>query len=428
MRQPELPIHTGRGTPGGDLLRRYWQPVVLSRALKRNAPQPVRVLGEELVLYRGEDGAPALVGLRCPHRRADLSYGRIDGNGLRCLYHGWLFDAKGRCVEQPGEPEGGRHRDRVRMPAYPCVERAGAVWAYLGEGEPPLFPNYPVLSAPDDLGFVFRWHARCNYLQGNEGNVDPVHTSYLHAFRAAPDAASDELRTGRTQQIFGADTAPTIAVRDTRIGLRLLTERKLPAGKRLLRVTNFVMPNACAIGGAETPFGRGGASMFWHVPIDDTSHWRYEFTFHSKVRLPREQMEARYLEEADAEGMPRRQAENRYLQNRDEMDRYYAGMGITFPVHDLFITESQGEILDRSEEHLVSSDVAIARSRRLLLEALGQIAAGQDPRGVVRDPAENDFRDLLVLSEEIGTDEDADAFCTKLEAQNIYEIKPELRP
>ena len=247
MKSFELPVHTGPGTPGGALLRRYWQPIALARHLKANAPQPVKVMGEELVLYRDEQGAPALIGLRCAHRRADMSYGRIEDGGLRCVYHGWLFDARGRCIEQPGEPEGGRHRDRVRMPAYPCVERAGAIWAYLGPGEPPPFPNYPVLAAPDDLRFTFRWHSNCNYLQANEGNIDPVHTSYLHGFSASPEAGSDALRTGRTQRLFGADTAPTISVRDTRTGLRLLTERRLPSGKRLLRVTNFVMPNACAI-------------------------------------------------------------------------------------------------------------------------------------------------------------------------------------
>jgi phenylpropionate dioxygenase-like ring-hydroxylating dioxygenase large terminal subunit len=419
----QLPIRTGPGTPGGDLLRRYWQPVALSHHLLHNAPQAVRILGEDLVLFRGEDGRPGLLGIKCAHRRADLSYGRVEDGGLRCVYHGWLFDRGGRCLQQPGEPEGGRNRDRIRQPAYPCVERGGAVWAYMGPGEPPLFPGYPALTVPDELRFTFRWHSNCNYLQANEGNVDPVHTSYLHHFDPGPARGLDALRTGLTQDVFGVDTAPTLEVRETRFGLRVFTERRLAApGKKLLRVTNFVMPNACAIGGAETPFGRGGASMFWHVPIDDTSHYRYEFTFHSKVRLPKEEMERAYRAELDADGMPRRQAHNRYLQRREDMDSSYLGMGIVFPAHDLFITESQGAILDRSEEHLVSSDVAIVRARRMLSEALSAVAAGRDPCGVLREPSQNAFRDLLVLSETIDTRTDPDKFCAALEAEEIYAV------
>src|SRR3982750_1466467 len=131
-----LLTRTGRGTPCGELLRRYWQPAALSEELPAGgAPLPGRLLGEDLVLFRDEQGRPGLLGLHCPHRGADLSYARLEDGGLRCLYHGWLFDVSGQCLEQPGEPAGSTFCQRVRHTAYPCLEAAGIIFAYLGPGE-----------------------------------------------------------------------------------------------------------------------------------------------------------------------------------------------------------------------------------------------------------------------------------------------------
>src|SRR5438874_12561532 len=139
---------TDPGTPGGELMRRYWQPVALSEQLPAGgAPVPLRIMGEDLVLFRdpsagsGQAGQPGLLGLHCAHRGADLSYGRLEDGGLRCIYHGWLYDIHGRCIDQPGELGGGMQRDMIRQPSYPCVERAGTIFAYMGPGEPPLFPQ-----------------------------------------------------------------------------------------------------------------------------------------------------------------------------------------------------------------------------------------------------------------------------------------------
>ncbi|MSQ52921.1 MAG: phthalate 4,5-dioxygenase [Betaproteobacteria bacterium] len=426
-RLAELPVHTGPGTAGGDLLRRYWQPIALcSDVVEGGAPLPLKIMSEDLVLFRGGDGRVGLLGLHCSHRQADLSYGRVEDGGLRCVYHGWVFDVNGRCLQQPAEPVGGAHRDRVKHLSYPCLECGGAIWTYMGPGEAPLFPAYPAINAPEEYRFTYRWHSNCNYLQANEGNIDPIHTSYLHAFQTEEEARHDALRTGITQDIFGLDTAPRLSVRDARWGLRLLTERRIPeSGKILLRVTNFVMPNGCAIGGAETPFGAGGASMFFHVPIDDTSHYRMEFTFHSKAALPRAVMAARYHDEVDERGLPKRKPENRYLQNREEMKRSYLGMGRNFPSHDLFVTESQGAIMDRDAENLVSSDLAIVRSRRLLAEAMEAVRAGRDPLGVDRDKSKNDYRDLLVLTETIEADADVDAYIRSMQERDIYQLDRE---
>jgi phthalate 4,5-dioxygenase len=173
--------HTDRGTPAGELLRRYWTPAALSEELPPGgAPIPVRLLGEDLVLFRDEQGRPGLLGLHCAHRGADLSYGRLEDGGIRCLYHGWLYDIQGRCLEQPGEPAGSTFHERVRQTAYPCRERSGVIFAYLGPSAPPLLPNYEFLTVPDEHVFAIKLFSACNYLQGHEGNVDLLHLSFLH--------------------------------------------------------------------------------------------------------------------------------------------------------------------------------------------------------------------------------------------------------
>jgi phenylpropionate dioxygenase-like ring-hydroxylating dioxygenase large terminal subunit len=148
----ELLTHVGPGTPAGELMRRYWQPAALSTDLPPGgAPIPVRLFGEDLVLYRAEDGAPGLLGIHCAHRGADLSYGRLEDGGLRCIYHGWLYDSAGRCLEQPGEPAGSTFHERVRQLAYPCVEKGGIILTYMGPGEPPLVPGYEFLEVSRSL-------------------------------------------------------------------------------------------------------------------------------------------------------------------------------------------------------------------------------------------------------------------------------------
>ena len=146
-------------------MRRYWQPAALSDELPiAGAPRPVRLLGEELVLFRDEQDQPGLIGLRCPHRGADLSYGRLEDGGLRCIYHGWLFDRQGTCLEQPGEPAGSTFHQRIKQPAYPCQEVGGIIFGYLGPGAAPLLPAYEFLTVPDEQRYVTKALHECNYL------------------------------------------------------------------------------------------------------------------------------------------------------------------------------------------------------------------------------------------------------------------------
>ena len=184
--QNELLTRTGPGTPGGALMRRYWQPVALAEELDNPRPvKPVRLLGQDLVLFRDEAGRLGLFDRHCCHRGADLAFGRLENGGLRCPFHGWLYDTSGACLEQPAEPEGSDLHRRVQQPAYPCTERNGMIFAWLGdnarEAAPPL-PDLDCFAAPEAYSFAWKGWWECNWLQALEVGIDPAHASFLHRF------------------------------------------------------------------------------------------------------------------------------------------------------------------------------------------------------------------------------------------------------
>lgn len=406
---------TGPNTPGGALLRRFWQPVALSKEFPAgSAPRHHRIMSEDLALFRDDQGRPGLLGLRCPHRNADLSYGRAEDGGLRCPYHGWLFDVTGKCLEQPNVPLEHRRSEQIRQKAYPCIERGGIVWTYMGPGEPPEFPAYPFIDAPEGHVFAMQWHSACNYLQGVEGNIDPSHTSFLHRVTQQNEA------THATMTGFKADTAPRLSVVETSFGLRLLAERTIDErGTVMLRSSNYLLPNAASANGSEAALGLGGCSILWHVPIDDTSHFRFEVVYHAKKALPIDEYEAGYRAEIDETGMRRRTLANRFLQDREEMNgRTFAGVGFSFPIHDLFVTESMGGISDHRTEHLTASDVAIGRARRELLRAIEQLEVGDDTQPRNRSSSLDDFVTFTAVIDK-GTD--IRQFAADLAKRGIYQ-------
>jgi phthalate 4,5-dioxygenase len=397
-----LLTRTGPKTPAGELLRRYWQPVALAEELPAGGPpRTVRIMGEELVLFRDDHGRPGLLGLHCSHRGTDLSYGRIEDGGLRCLYHGWLYDISGCVIEQPGEPGGGAHRGEIRHRAHPCRESGGIIFTYMGPGDPPLLPNYEFLNVPANQRCVTKALYRCNYLQGNEGNIDPVHLSFLHQYLSEAKPPLQRVVPGSEatdNTLLKKDIAPTIDIELTDFGLRIYSSRESEPGKRYLRITNFVMPNLSAFGGSTV--GEGYATH-WHVPIDDVSHWKYIFMFSRERPLPEELIQKNRADLTPDYQLARK-GSNRYQQDRDSMaTKSFTGMGFNFQAHDAFATESQGAIQDRTQEHLVTSDKAIVGARKLLLKAIADLGEGRDPQHVVRDPQSNSFLHLQVFSEVI---------------------------
>lgn len=390
---------TDSGTPCGELMRRYWQPAALTEELPPGgAPVSVRLLGEDLVAFRDDQGRPGLLGLHCSHRGADLSYGRVEDGGLRCIYHGWLYDIHGKCLDQPGEPGGGEHRGSIRHPAYPCVEKAGVVFAYLGPGQPPLLPNYEFLSVPPDHVYSTKLFNDSNYLQGNEGNIDPVHLSFLHRKINAGDLTERDL-------------APKIEVEITDFGVRIYTLRKAEADKSYLRVSNFIYPNLSSFPGG---VGRNGYSVNWHVAIDDTHHWKYTFTFDRDKPLDKE-VTRRGRSDMTPDYKPLRNKSNRYLQDRESMtDKSYTGIGFVFQAHDLCVVEGAGAIEDRTKEHLTSSDMAIVAARKLLLKAIQDVKEGRDAPHVVRDSKKNKFSHIITRGDVIPNSTDFKKYVAQL--------------
>src|SRR5262245_772090 len=398
----QLLTQTDARTPCGELMRRYWQPVALCEELPQGgAPVKVRILGEDLVLFRDDQARPGLIGLHCSHRSTDLSYGRVEDGGLRCLYHGWLYDICGRVIEQPGEPGGGANRNEICHLAYPCQEAGGIVFTYMGPGDPPLLPNYEFLTVPAEYRTAVQIFAHCNYLQGNEGNIDPVHLSFLHQYLTEAQGARARIVPGSEatdNTLLGEDITPTIEVEVTDYGLRIYTVRSAAREKRYLRVTNFVLPNLSAFGGSTVG---DGYSIHWHVPIDDTSHWKYTFAFSREKPLD-EYTRSRNRVELTADHRLTRNRANRYQQDRASMKtQTFTGMGLNFQVHDAFATESQGQVQDRTEEHLVTSDKAIVAARKLILNAIKDAQEGRAPQHVIRDPKSNQLLHLQALSEVI---------------------------
>lgn len=255
--QNDLITRIGPGSPAGMLMRRYWQPAALVEELSGNRPvKPLRLFGENLVLFKDENGKYGLLDRHCPHRGADLAFGRLENGGLRCAFHGWLFGVDGQCLETPAEPVGSPLCANVKQIAYPVVERSGILWTYMGPGEPPAMPHLDCFVAPDSHTFAFKGLIDCNWLQALEVGIDPSHTSFLHRFFEDDDPSKSYGKQFRdktldsemtTTQIMRDYTRPEIEVEQTDYGMRLVTRRRINDDKSHIRLTNLLFPNAFII-------------------------------------------------------------------------------------------------------------------------------------------------------------------------------------
>jgi phthalate 4,5-dioxygenase oxygenase subunit len=352
----------------------------------------VRLLGEDLVLYRRDDGGWALVGRFCAHRGVDLSYGRLEDGGLRCLYHGWLYGPNGQCREQPAEPAHSRFFEKVRIPGYPCAERNGIVFAYLGGGDPPPFPDYDWAVAPEEYTFAFKGLWECNWLQGLEGGIDPSHVSFLHRFLAEDprEIYGQQFReevegTGRSLSSIVAESyRPDIEVEQDVHGLRVFAVRRLTEELRHVRVTNLLFPNAFVV-----PFGNDKVFCQWHVPVDDENHYWYMILYDFRDQTDKETfLQQRLAGVTLPDYRPTRNRANNWgFDPAEQLSTTYTGMGLDINVHDQWAVESMGRIQDRTTERLGVSDRAITANRRLLLRAIAAHQAGRPVPGLPRDKA-----------------------------------------
>jgi phenylpropionate dioxygenase-like ring-hydroxylating dioxygenase large terminal subunit len=397
--QNELLTRTGPGTPGGEMMRRYWLPVGLSADITTAAPMPVRILSEDLVLFRDDVGRLGLLQRHCPHRCTDLSFGRLEDGGLRCLYHGWLWDVGGNCLEQPAEPPESTYKDEVKALSYPCREVAGMIFTYMGQGQPPEFPQYSCFDVPEAHRWVMRSVMECNYLQALDGNIDPAHLSYLHRPAGRVDDRDVPGSDKSADMFYAEDRRPHLDLEDTDYGIRIFSIRNAGNDKQYVRTTNFLMPCAAAIVGNEGRVNEGYA-IHWHVPIDDYHNARYDFVHNRVHPIDKAKYDQRFGNRTAPDGVSLRLLQNRYFQDRQAMQtENFTGMGKSFNVHDAFACESMGPISDKTQEHLATTDRIIVRARAQLLEAIKDVSEGKEPRGVRRDPASNDFSHMVVLSE-----------------------------
>jgi phthalate 4,5-dioxygenase oxygenase subunit len=375
----ELLIRTGPGTPMGDLYRRFWAPVMLADELGGSDSPPVRVnvLGENLVAFRDSSGKLGLIDAYCPHRRANLYWGRNEQDGLRCVYHGWKFDVTGQCTDLPNCPEGVTLKNKVRTTAYPALERGGIIWAYMGPADKiPPFPEAEVFNAPPAHRHLIKVKLRGNFAQMQEGDVDSSHVSFLHS-----SVDGSGLPGSRANPNTFVDKSPRWFTMDTGYGMMLSAQRNAGPDTFQWRVNQWLMPYCTLI--ASAPGVPILAQL--RVPIDD----EHSFLFRLIAAPDRPITEDERAHFTAGVFVPEvipgtdrmvENIDNDYLIDRDEQrERTFTGIR-SIVAQDLAISEDQrGPIADRSDETLTSSDRAIIALRKRLLITVKNLAAGIEP-------------------------------------------------
>jgi nitrite reductase/ring-hydroxylating ferredoxin subunit len=348
---------TGPGTRMGELLRRYWHPVALASEAAAT-PKPVRALSEDLILFRDGAGRPGLVHARCAHRGTTLYYGRVEERGIRCCYHGWLFDVEGRCLDQPCEPGGGLHKDRIRQPWYPVAERYGLIFAYLGPPErQPVLPRWDIMErlAPDEIVV-----ADDNMMSGDK--VIPC--SWTHHLDNIPDHYHVPILHGAISGIqFGEllGRMPAITWEYTTKGLNTIARRTLDDGKILLRIDEGILPNIRVIPDPGVSRYGQSESISWLLPVDDTHYMLYAALRKSPGwSRTKTKPGGKFWTEMTAEDHQR------------HPDDFEAQAG-------------QGPLTLHSDEHLATTDTGVVMLRRMLLQQADAVAEGADPIGVSFD-------------------------------------------
>lgn len=357
----------GFGTPMGELLRRYWQPVCLSSDVDE-LPKYARILGEELVAFRDGQGHVGVLDAHCCHRGTSLEYARIEDRGIRCCYHGWLFATDGQCLEQPGEPPDSNFRNKVAQPAYPAREFGGLVFAYMGPPDKePLFPRFDILERPGTELFAYRNTSRgavaeCNWLQIQENAMDPVHTAFLHS----------TISTQQFSDIYA--TLPQLAFEETAFGMKYIRTAKLPSGRTFERVQENFTPNMRSVADNLTPDrpqSEQATLIGWWVPVDDTR----TIGFHIEACDPADREKVSTFSRAKEGRTAGTQEKHRDYQDTQRHP------------DDKEAQVSQRPIAVHALEHLGTTDRGVILFRKLLRRALKQIEAGADPQNVFRDPA-----------------------------------------
>lgn len=381
----------GPGTPMGELLRRYWMPIMPSAELGRKAVSR-RLLGEDLVVFRDGEGKVGVVERHCPHRRADMSIAVVEQSGIRCGYHGWRFDHAGACVEQPAEL---RLNPRMRIGAYPAEELGGLVWVYMGPQPAPLLPRFDMFVWDNVLRDIGQARLDFNWLQAMENSVDPYHVEWLHAHFM-----------NWWRRLDGSEQVEILAKKHLKVGFDAfdygIIKRRVLVGQTEddddWKIGHpLVLPIMLRVGG-------GGVDQFQiRVPVDDTTTWHVWYTTYRPegAELPRQPVVPSYE-------VPLKDGSGNWI--LDFADG-----------QDIAAWAGQGPIADRTKENLGVSDKGVVLLRQMLKEQLERLAAGQDPLGTVRDPAINRIIELPMEHNKYG---DPRAFVRQLLTSQAIRYSP----
>jgi phthalate 4,5-dioxygenase len=379
----ELVTQTDRGTPMGELFRRFWIPALLAEELPGADCNPVRVriLGEDLVAFRDTAGKPGLIDAYCPHRGAPMFFARNEESGIRCLYHGWKFNTEGQCVDMPNIPHGETAKNRMRTIAYPTHEAANMIWTYMGpEDRQPPFPEFPYTNeVPKENVYVTRYEIACNWLQGQEGDYDPGHGVLHSTLGANRDVAAEVFGGGFS--INGVPFQPIVAVENSPIGVIMAGAMRVDEGNLVVNASHMILP--CFPNAGLSPQGVFNANI--RIPIDDghENHFRLRWT--RRGFTEKELYDFKYGGFIFPHHEPGTYLADKRIDNDYGHDpvlqRQFNFSGVTtFPTQDLMMIENQwGPIADRTKEHLVASDREIIGVRRRLLKMAKALADGIEP-------------------------------------------------
>ena len=354
----DMLTRVGPGTPCGEMLRRYWWPIGFSELVKeKQSPTKVRLLGEDFVLFRDGAGRLGVVELHCSHRGTSLEFGRVEDRGIRCCYHGWLYDVDGRCLEQPAEPADSTFKDRIRHPAYKVQEIAGFIFAYLGPEPAPLLPRYDLLLEESGERVIGAGTEYCNWLQRAENSVDQTHLVALHA-PEYPQMALKRPEVGWQKTVYGAKITMHVP------------------GVSKPKHSHWVFPSHTR----HTTARKGRIpdhAIRFRVPTDDTTTKTFWLRFTPNDDASR--------------GGPLRL---KTVGFEDDKQGVYTRVddgwwGIASHDQDRVAQESQGEIYDRSKEHLGASDQGVVLLRNTIKESIDAVQQGRDPFWILRNAGEN---------------------------------------
>jgi len=379
----ELLTRTGVGTAMGDLLRRYWVPILGAAEIAApDGPQVrVQILGEKLLAFRDSSGQPGLIDEFCTHRGVSLFFGRNEECGIRCAYHGLKFDRTGACVDVPSAPQ---VAERMRIKAYPCIERGGIVWAYMGPADKqPAPPEVEWCTLPASQVYVSRRLQQSNYLQAMEGGIDTAHVSYVHRYQVDQDPLHQGVKA---LDYIKADGNVVFDIEKNPFGLTLYGRRNGEPDSYYWRITQWIFPWFSLI----PPFGEHALGGHVWVPVDDENCWAWSINYQPDKALSHEEralMDAGHgihvLYETGAQAVawrPQRNRDNDYLIDRQAQRdrRAYSGVfGIS--EQDASLQESMGPIQDRTKELLLPTDKGIVMARAMLAESARALRLGVEP-------------------------------------------------